>query len=493
MNGSLRTRIFAVISSLLLTGVAFAQTQTAKFAAGDTKTEDRFGWAIDVEGDLMVVGASQDFQPGGAGAAYVFFRSGGMWQQQATLLPPDPRPDDVFGGSVALHGNLIAVGATGDDTADGFNAGAVYVYERNDSGTPGNPADDTWPLQAMITADDAGPVDLLGISVDVRGDRILAGAWGESINGNLAGAAYLFRRVAGTWLQEAKLIASDTSAEDRFGVDVSLGDGRLVVGANGDTAFRGAAYVFEEAGDTWIETAKLAPAAAGVVQFGRRVALTGDVIVAGAGEENGGRGAAYVFRLIGGVWTQEARLVASEAIPNDRFGVSVALEGDLLAVGAQQFLTGKGAVYLFQRTAGLWSETKKVTADDGAPADVFGFSATMDKFQLAVGSPLHDAFAAPDGGAVYVFEVVTLAQQFEGLVDQIEGLPGLTGGQTNSLLAKINGALSKLDHGNTTAAINQLEALINEIEALARSGTISAQDAAEIIESVRALINRVNG
>lgn len=479
---------------MLSLAFAGAQGQTAKVVPSASSSQDRFGWAVAIEGRTMVVGAPQDFQSGGAGAAHVFVRSAGNWLEQATLASPVPQAGDGFGNAVALEGNLVAVGAPADDTSAGTNAGSVHVFARDDAGTPTSLLDDTWSLDAVVTPNDARPFDLFGVSVDLDGDAMVVGAWGVSALGNLAGSAYVFRRSGGIWVQEAKLFASDAAAGDRFGVSVAIDNNWLVVGANGDSAFHGAAYVFERVGAAWIERGKLAPSgSAGAAQFGRRVAIEADTVAVGATEENSSAGAVYVFRRSAAVWALEAELGASDAATAHRFGSGIALNGQLLAVGAHQFRAGAGAAYVFERDGALWSERDRLVAADGALRDAFGFSVGIDGFQLAVGAPLADA-GGVDSGATYVFDVLTLQDQFDSLIDQVQDLVDdgtLNGGQGISLLAKLDAALKKVAQGNTTAAIQQLQSFVQQVGAMTSAGLLSSEDAAALVAAAQAIIDRL--
>ncbi len=196
-----------------------------------------------------------------------------------------------------------------------------------------------------------------------------------------SGAAYVFTRVGGVWSQEAYLKASNSQPGDRFGVTVALSNETLVVGAeledscatgsNGNQANNsclnaGAAYVFTRTGGIWSQEAYLKssnPEAGG--RFGWSVALAGDMLVVGAkfeSSESSRSGVAYVFTRIGGIWSQQARLKASNPDLDDEFGSSVALSGGTLVVGAtaedsnatgvngdqaNNSASGSGAAYVF--------------------------------------------------------------------------------------------------------------------------------------------------
>jgi cysteine-rich repeat protein len=302
-------------------------TQQAYLKASNTDAFDHFGdrVALSADGSSLAVGApgeasaatgidgdQADNSASGAGAVYVFTRSGATWSQQAYLKASSPDTFDAFGGSVALSsdGSTLAVGASGDAiaaTGVGDLSGAVYVFTRR--GT-------TWSQQARIQASNPNAQDGFGASVALSADgsTLAVGAFGEAsaaigIDGNQtsnsarsAGAVYVFTRRGTTWSQQAYLKASNTDALDEFGGSVALSaDGAiLAVGALGE-----------------------ASAATGI---------GGDQ----ADNSAGSAGAVYVFTRNGATWSQQAYLKASNTGAFDIFGASVALsaDGSSLAVGA---------------------------------------------------------------------------------------------------------------------------------------------------------------
>ena len=298
-----------------------------------------------IEGDTMVVGAYAENSI--AGAVYVFTRSGTTWSQQAKLVASDAAANDYFGVSVEIDGDTIVAGANYEDTG-GSDAGAAYVFTR--SGT-------TWSQQAKIQASDKEAGDLFGTSVEIDGDTIVVGAQTEDTGGSNAGAAYVFTRSGTSWSQQAKIQSSDIAASDRFGWSAAIDGDTVVVGAyledtGGSNA--GAAYVFTRSGTSWSQQAKLVASDAEATDyFGISVAIDGDTMVAGASyEDTGGSaaGAAYVFTRSGTTWTQAKKLVASDAEAGDNFGVFVAIDGDTIVAGANNEDTGgdnAGAAYTF--------------------------------------------------------------------------------------------------------------------------------------------------
>jgi hypothetical protein len=293
-------------------------TQQAYLKASNTWASDRFGRSVAVSGDTAVIGAyledSSAIGVGGnqaddstmdAGAAYVFVRSGSTWMQQAYLKAHNTGELDQFGRTVAVAGDTVVVGATGEDSnatgVDGNGAddsaadsGAAYVFTRSGS---------TWTPQAYLKASNTGAGDIFGSSVVVAGGTVVIGATGEDssatgVNGNQAddsaiesGAAYTFTRSGSTWTQQAYLKATKTGTGDAFGCAVAVSGDTTVIGArtedsnatevNGSqtdnsTSNAGAAYVFTGFGppDIAVSQSTALTDSVGGVDFGAAVVGT---------------------------------------------------------------------------------------------------------------------------------------------------------------------------------------------------------------------------
>ena len=191
----------------------------------------------------------------------------------------------------------------------------------------------------------------------------------------------MFTLHRGTWSQTAELTASDGARLDLFGFSVALSalGSTALAGAIGRHSEAGAAYVFTLRRGTWSRTAELtASNAAPGDEFGRSVALSarGSTALAGASVRHSETGAAYVFTLRRGTWSQTAELTGATG---DGFGFSVALSGlgSTALAGAPFHNTGTGAVYVFTLRRGTWSRTAVLTAPHGAPGDDFGQSVAL--------------------------------------------------------------------------------------------------------------------
>jgi hypothetical protein len=306
--------------------------EEGKLVATDAAAHDHFGISVAISGTTALVGTNHGFATVNfSGSAYVFTRTGSSWSQQAKLDASDAAINDHFGGSVAISGDTAVVGAAKDEDA-GSSSGSAYVFTRNGS---------IWTEQAKLTASDAAADDLFGTSVSVWGNTALVGAFGDDDAGSSSGSAYAFTRTGSIWTEQAKLTASDAAANDFFGRSVAISGNTAVVGADGDddgSSASGSAYVFTRTGSIWTEQAKLtASDAAADDSFGRSVAVSGNRAVVGAYlDDDGGlaSGSAYVFTRTGSIWTEQAKLVASDAAARDNFGTSVSVWGDTAVVGA---------------------------------------------------------------------------------------------------------------------------------------------------------------
>lgn len=274
----------------------------------------------------------------------------------------DASEDDRFGVSAGASGDTIVVGAPMNDFVD-TSAGSAYVYQRDQGGA------DNWGQTKQLFASGAAGGDLFGASVAIEGDLIVVGGTSDDHAEPIAdaGSAYVFERDeggAGNWGQIIKLIATDHTTGDEFGFSVAVSGDIIVVGApNNDGT--GSAYVFQrdfDSADNWGERTKLvaSDAAAGDV-FGCAVSISGDTIAVGAHGHNhfgSDSGAAYIFqRDEGGTdnWGQVTEVLSTDLESGDEFGFSVSISSDLLAVGARlekEAAANAGAAYLFERDEG---------------------------------------------------------------------------------------------------------------------------------------------
>lgn len=371
-----------------------------KVLADDDPVGRRLGFSIDVDGNTAVVGAMYDDHAGEqSGAAYIFVREGGAWMQQARLVAPDADQRWMFGYCVAVSGDTILIGAPHADLEGLYEPGKAYIFTRTE---------DVWTLEAELTHPAPRSWDNFAIDVDLQGDTAVIGCdldeWPSGPGA--AGSAFVFVRTDGIWSQQAMLTASDADVDDRFGIGVAIDDDTVLVGAWWDES----AYVFVRDGDTWTEQAILhAGDAHAGDYFGEHVALDGDTAVIGAryNDEFGpDAGAAYVFVRNGGDWSQQAKLIAADTAAYDYLGYAVAVRGDTAVIGAHgndEAAAGAGAVYVFHRELGSWTEAQQLMASDAAADDNFGHSVALSSDTIAVGAPGVDVDGVDRVGAAYFF------------------------------------------------------------------------------------------
>ncbi len=400
-----------LLSTLLILclGVSTSASSSVetKLTAPDASHGAEFGRAVAVQGNIAVVGAPTEATLGfGTGAAYVFEKTPTGWELQQKLIAHDATSFSFFGTSVAIDGDRIVVGAFGDQNAGNF-AGAAYVFVR--VGTK-------WTPEAKLTGSENSAVDQFGISVAIKGDTIVCGAFGNS-DGNQSevGSAYVFRRIDGLWHEEQELTASDGASGARFGLAVAMDDDTVVVGADGDSElgfFSGAVYVFTFDGSNWSQQLKLhAQDARAGASFGFHLAIDGDTMVVGAVQDEVGAhtlGAAYIFTRRSHGWLQDRKLVAKDTNAFDGFGLRVAISGDTIVVGSlnnSDVVFRGGAAYVYKRNGQSgWSLHEKLFASDAAKDDTFGIAVAVSGNTVLVGA-VGKSEVAFNAGAAYIYEL----------------------------------------------------------------------------------------
>jgi hypothetical protein len=402
--------------------------------------DNHFGCSVSASGDTVAVGAYGDDSNGfNSGAAYIFYRDVGgenHWGQVIKITASDGQIWDHFGGSIAVSGDTLVVGAYEND-----GKGAAYIFERNAGGI------DNWGQVKKITASDGAGDDAFGRSVGISEDTIVVGANGDAANEFAPGAAYIFYRDqggAGNWGEVKKITASDGEHLDYFGFSVSISGDSVLVGApyeDEQGQNKGAAYVFDRdlgGADHWGEVKKIMGSdcvGGGADDFGWSVSIDEDMLVVGAAQWGNIVGAAYLFyRHEGGInnWGEVKKLVASDGEPDDCFGWSVSISGDAVVVGANcywRFLTATGYATIFHRDeggAGNWGEVTTITPGDGHAGDEFGCSVAVTGDTVFSGAHLNDE-NGPESGSLYVYSRDQGGAGNWGQVKKIIGRGGAAG------------------------------------------------------------------
>lgn len=323
-------------------------------------------------------------------------------------------PGSLYGISAALDRDILVVGSIFDQV-DGVSAGAVYVYRMNNGSL-------VYELQYKLAANVPEDASLFGYAVAVDGDILVVGAYFENNGGVKRGMAYVFARNAtGVFVQEYKLHPSDPADNDYFGSAVALAGDVLVVGAIADDdnniSNSGSVYVFQKHATSGIfeEQYKLmANDGAAFDRFGIALAMENDILVVGAycSDVALRAGCVYLFTRDAstGIFTQTHKLFASDAQAYDRFGISVAIDNDILIIGAaadDSSVEDTGSIYVFEKSkqTGEFSEKYKLTADDGKQVIYFGIATAVRGNTLVVGRTGEAAAVNTTSslGAVFVF------------------------------------------------------------------------------------------
>ncbi|MEM8906339.1 MAG: FG-GAP repeat protein [Bacteroidota bacterium] len=311
---------------------------------------------------------------------------------------------DNFGKSVSIDGQFAIVGAWAVDEK-GPESGAAYIYTRASEDAP-------WIFAQKLIASDGAAFHNFGTSVLIKDDYAIVGAPGHD---QFAGAVYLYKRGttgSRSWQEIKKITARDRAKSDFFGSSLALSAGQLVVGAYGDDdlgSASGAAYVFEQhrgGTNVWGQSQKLnAEQGSARDHFGISVAMDGTYMVIGAdGDNRVGSLSVYKKTNPEQAWTPLVQIFASDGKVGDRFAHSVAINGNYLVAGADRGEEKTGAVYVFERNLGgtdNWGESQKLSPRDGLAGDHFGQQLALDSDYLVVGSQGH----AAKQGAAYVFQL----------------------------------------------------------------------------------------
>ena len=306
-----------------------------------------------------------------------------------------------------------------DDTSLHFNFGTIHLTGLNSDGIDINYSGQVVGSIGRILGRNSGEQQRLdqgsgtdlGCSVAIEGNTIAVGA--DIYNSN-TGCVFIWERSGGEWILQETLVASDGSLSDWLGISCDIDNDTVIAGADYASpegiSHAGAAYVFVRSGGIWSEQGKLvASDAAANDWFGHRVAISGDWAIVGAPKDDdsfNNSGSVYVFHRDGsGVWSQTQKLNASDPGGGDLFGHDVTIDGAIALIGAQYNTTGSivgGSVYVFERDEfDVWTQVQKLTASDAASYVSFGYSICLDGTQAIISSHGH---APSQSGAVYIFE-----------------------------------------------------------------------------------------
>ena len=417
MGRSIRSlEIAAAVGVAALSCIEAASAQMAcledRVTAFDGGLFQSFGISVAVSADIAVIGAQWDDDNGTqSGSVYVYQRDPGpegRWVFAQKLLASDGTTNNRFGSAVTINGDLIVVGAFGHFHDDDSGSGSAYVF-RYDPDTSG------WIEEQEFLASDGAVGDKFGLSIAISGDVALIGAPSDDDDGFASGSVYVFRvdRKTSQWIEAQKLTASDAMTSDGFGGSVALVGDLAVIGTPGQDGVEeetGAAYIFRFDSDTatWIEQAKVS-AADGMSfdRFGWSVSVSGEAILVGAHDDNFFVGSAYIFRFDPekSMWFEEQKLVASGGLP-EGFGRSVAMDGDTALIGSWKadavgYSSGAAYVFRYDGDTSQWSQADMLVPDPGPWTAWFGFSVALDGDRAVCGAHGEDQ----QRGAAYLYNL----------------------------------------------------------------------------------------
>ena len=401
-----RSRLTMIGSFAWLATAAFGQVEDVRLTPATSVQSDILGYKMDLDGDVIVGGCPFPTLGGlqQAGRAIVFERIGEQWQEVQTLRQSVVGAQAWFGIGVSVDGDTMAIGASGEATPSP-RTGAAYIFEKQAG---------VWTETARLTNSDSVEADLFGNGMALDGDTLFVGANGQDIRpGFSTGAVYKFERSGGVWTETAKLTALDQEPFDNFGFMLARHGEWLIVSSHRHNTEgvndAGAAYVFRNVGGVWEEFAKLAaPVPDRVIDafFSEGISIDGNTLVVGApGAEVAGltgAGAVYVFTFENGAWGQTDKLTAPNPIGGALFGRAVAIDRDTILVGA--FLEtnsnggGAGAAYVYHQNAGAWEFDTEILAS--VPGNLtFGWTVDLEGDRGIVSAPFFQA----NRGAIFVY------------------------------------------------------------------------------------------
>ncbi|MCW1914022.1 hypothetical protein OJ996_10580 [Luteolibacter sp. GHJ8] len=374
-------------SALVYTRSGVTWTQGMRFDSQSGQGGGKFGAAVAISGNNLLIGAPQESSTAQnhAGRVHTYRSSGSDWNSFGTLVAEEGGDDFQFGSSVAISGNRAVIGTPQEDSLSGADAGCAYVF-RDESGS--------WVFEDRL--DPGGVIQKqFGISVALDGDRALVGA---------SDFAVVYKRTEAGWSLEDAIVP--TGATGGFlGSSVALLGGRAVFGIPSTLPFgvdRGRVWIFERDEDEWIQSAELVAAGNGEDDhFGMSVALrSGTVLV---GRPGLGAGSVHVFSKTNGVWGERTKLQASDASAGDRFGYALSIMNGRALIGAPwKDIEGSydaGAVYLFEESGTSWLQRTRLKAPVPAQSASFGAAVAAGHDRALIGSPgyLSHQFVLPTG------------------------------------------------------------------------------------------------
>jgi hypothetical protein len=386
------------------TGTAFLYTRSGSTWAGQQipapaslHDNSRFGCSVAIDGGTVVVGAiyQKDDQDQTRGAAFAYLNSGSDWTIPQVLGPDEDAAYQPFGMSVAVDGDLLAVGACHYPHAN-YGLGAVYVYER--------PAT-TWEKKIKLAPPGYHIMSSLGAKVAVSGQRVLASAPTHSYNGHW-GVAAVFS--GPDWSQETQLTPGDDHQGEEFGAAVAIEGNTAMIGIGKATTptatSKGEVMVLSRQGGLWTVTQRFTSTHDGGENFGSTLSLDEDTVMIGAPSylaSEIGEGCAYIFAKQDGLWLEQARILDPVPSYGGHFGSIIAMDGTIATVGKPASTLAACVVHVFTRNGIDWSQREELKFPAGESGENFGSALAVEGNTILVGTPANSGSAQPSTVQVF--------------------------------------------------------------------------------------------
>ena len=381
-----------------------ASCLTSEIDAVGAGSSARYGFSVARSGPFAAIGAPGFPVVGpGAGGVFIFSQVAADWVQTSIVFPNGLATGDNAGSSLAMQGNTLVIGIRKDDHGGLVDAGSVHVFEFTGLG---------WVDVATLTDPDAGEFDEFGASVAIDGDVIVVGS-PYDLNGlNETGSASVFRKVAGVWQHESKLLAAAGDEGDAFGSAVAVTGSRIVIGSpESNTAAgldAGSLVIFEFNGTNWSEVLTLESAAGSPGDLlGTAIAIDNNLILAGAPFASPGAfqsGSVIPFRRDGQFWLEDAPIASPTPGPNRFFGSAIALGTGEVVIG-EPFATvdgnfAAGAVHRYEDLGTTFAFADTATDPVPGSGSLVGGAVSIENGELITGAALDNTNGFASGTAL---------------------------------------------------------------------------------------------
>lgn len=392
--------------------------EATRLQASNGDNDNRFGRAMALDGNTLLVGAT--VQNNNEGAVYVFERdAAGNWAEKGTLVPESIAEGDNYGRTLAISGDFAFAATVGHNEG----RGAVFAFQKD--------ADGNWVEKQMLVPEDIQAGDFFGLSISAAGNRVVIGAPAYQRQ-DAAGAAYVFKydEASGMWSEETKLEDTELDGRSAFGAAALINGTYAIVGAPGVNEFAGSVYIYayDEEAEQWDENGQLtAFDASPRSQYGNTLAMVDNALWVGAPFASDFAGSVYVhdFDFNAMNWSGVNKIWAADGGQGHQFGSMFAVNGDLAVIGSTGMDNGEGGAYIYARNdMGKWEEKamvyneiegmdpvlgNKVDCEDG-DASIFGCQNVdllsfmpLNKLAGGRGAKLNDiwGWTDPDTGTEY--------------------------------------------------------------------------------------------